>query len=377
MIPEYLSRFALDMFIGEDDRKFFAHDRSVFDLPQYAPETHYLDLTKSKYFEAIVFLRHYIKMTSDYYFSVEQKAKNVDLFMLTPSVSSPMGPGSDSEAIPIKFGAINSYLVDSSQFGFEPLLLNGIEKVYCYLPSMRGEDPDKRHLNQFFHCEAEIQGDIKKLISIIEGFIRRLSRTTLLMKNIVNNISVDPDRTRVALEKILKSKSFPEMNFDEAVNTLVKNGKGDLVNFSESGRDISSDGELELMKIIEADVPIWIKNYDRNRVPFYQKPNPENTDKVINADLLFPPLLKGSFGGEIIGCGQRQDDEQEMRESLDRQGISPDPYRWYINLRSLPNYKTTSGFGIGIERFIAWALCRDNIRDVILYPRLKNTLMFP
>lgn len=377
MIPEYLSRVSLDRFIREDDRKFFAHDRSVFDVPQYTPEAHYLDLTKSKYFEAIVFLRHYIKMTSDHYFSVEQKAKNVDLFMLTPSVSSPMGPGSDSEAIPIKFGTLNSYLVDSSQFGFEPLLLNGIEKVYCYLPSMRGEDPDKRHLNQFFHCEAEIQGDIKKLIPIIEGFVRRLSHTTLLMKNIVNNISLDPLRTRAALEKILASKSFPEMSFDEAVDTLVKNGKEDLVNFSESGRDISSKGELELMKILGIDAPIWIKNYDRNRVPFYQKPNPENTDKVINADLLFPPLLEGSFGGEVVGCGQRQDNEQEMRESLNRQGISPDPYLWYINLRSLPNYKTTSGFGIGIERFITWALCRDNIRDAILYPRLKSTLTFP
>lgn len=377
MISEYLSSVSLDRFIREDDGKFFTYDRSAFDVPQYTPEAHYLDLTKSKYFKAVVFLRHYIKMTSDYYFSVEQKAKNVDLFMLTPSVSSPMGPGSDSEAIPIKFGALNSYLVDSSQFGFEPLLLNGIEKVYCYLPSMRGEDPDKRHLNQFFHCEAEIQGGIKKLIPIIEGFVQRLARTTLLMNNIVNNISVDPDRTRAALERILKSKSFPEMGFDEAVDTLIKNGKGHLVNFSESGRDISSGGELELMKMLEIDVPIWIKNYDRNRVPFYQKPNPENTDKVINADLLFPPLLKGSFGGEIIGCGQRQDNEQEMRESLDRQGISSDPYRWYINLRSLPNYKTTSGFGIGIERFIAWALCRDNIRDVILYPRLKGELSFP
>ena len=131
------------------------------------------------------------------------------------------------------------------------------------------------------------------------------------------------------------------------------------------------------MKMLGIYVPIFIKNYYINMVPFYQKPNPENTDKVINADLLFPPLLKGSFGGEIIGCGQRQDNEQEMRESLDRQGISSDPYRWYINLRSLPNYKTTSGFGIGIERFIAWALCRDNIRDVILYPRLKGELSFP
>lgn len=75
--------------------------------------------------------------------------------MLTPSVSSPTGPISDSEVIKIKFGKYDSYLVDSSQFGFEPLLLNRLDRVYCYLPSMRGENPDKRHLNQFFHCEPK------------------------------------------------------------------------------------------------------------------------------------------------------------------------------------------------------------------------------
>jgi len=61
--------------------------------------------------------------------------------MLTPSVSSPMGPGSDSEAIELQFGDLSTFLTDSSQFGFEPLIMNGLDKVYCYLPSMRGEDP--------------------------------------------------------------------------------------------------------------------------------------------------------------------------------------------------------------------------------------------
>ena len=115
-------------------------------------------------------------------------AKNVDLFMMTPSVSSPMGPGSDSEAIQIKFGNLNTNLVDSSQFGFEPLLLNGFDKVYCYLPSMRGENPDKRHLNQFFHCEAEIKGTLNDLIPIIETYIKTLCETVLLMPNIIDKI---------------------------------------------------------------------------------------------------------------------------------------------------------------------------------------------
>ncbi len=66
-----------------------------------------------------------------------------------------------------------------------------------------------------------------------------------------------------------------------------------------------------------------------------------------------------------------------MRESLRRQNIKSKHYEWYINLRNLPNYKTTSGFGLGIERFITWALCRDDIKNVIVYPRLKNIKTYP
>jgi asparaginyl-tRNA synthetase len=93
--------------------------------------------------------------------------------------------------------------------------------------------------------------------------------------------------------------------------------------------------------------------------------------------LIFPPIIKESFGGEIVGCGQRQDNPKEIYESLYRQNISPEPYEWYINLRKLPKYQVTSGFGLGIERFITWSLCRDDIKNSILYPRLKNVKTYP
>ena len=372
MIPNYLHNQ-----IKDDDLKFSSTNLGSFALPVYYSYTHYLDLTQSGYFRALITLRHYIKAVSDYYFGIECGAKNIDLFMLTPSISSPMGSGSDSEAIPIKFGKYDSNLVDSSQFGFEPLLLNGIDKVYCYLPSMRGENPDKRHLNQFFHCEAEIKGDIEKLIPIIEGYIKILVGALVFMTNILERISLDSEKTMTIFNKILELKKFPEITFDEAVNALVESGNKTLVNFTEFGRDISSEGEIKLAELFNFDTPFWIKNYDRDRMAFYQKPDPRNSNKVINADLIFPPIIKDAFGGEIVGCGQRQDDCQEMRDSLARQKINPEPYEWYINLRKLPDYKTTSGFGLGIERFITWSLCRDDIKDAILYPRLKDIETFP
>lgn len=369
MIPEFLKSQ-----IDQDNQKI-ANSQEDFSFPKYEPLEHYKELTKAKYYKALLILRHYVKMTSDYYFGSELGAKNIDLFMLTPSISSPMGSGSDSEPVSIQFGKFQTYLTDSSQFGFEPLLMNGFDKVYCYLPSMRGEDPDKRHLNQFFHCEAEILGTLEDLIPLVENYVKKLSETLLLMPDLISKISLDCQKSLSTLARLSQLKSFTRVSFDEAIELLVSNGYKNLINFTSSGRDISADGEIQLLKILKTDMPVWITNYDRDRVPFYQKPI--NGDKVICADLIFPSLIDGSFGGEIVGCGQRQDVAEEMYDSLARQKVSSQSYEWYIDLRKMEEYKTTSGFGIGLERFITWALCRDDIKEAIIYPRLKNIKTLP
>ena len=197
------------------------------------------------------------------------------------------------------------------------------------------------------------------------------------MPNIIDRISKDPEATRAMLSRVRAPASFKRVTFDEAIEILRESNLPNLFTENEHGRDMSSRGEIELMRILGTDTPLWVTSYDRDRVAFYQKPDPNNPKKVINADLLFPPLVEDSFGGEIVGCGQRQNSAEEMYESLKRQGISPTPYEWYINLRRLPSYTTTSGFGLGIERFITWILCRDDIKNAIIYPRLKNVVTYP
>ncbi|MFC1632580.1 amino acid--tRNA ligase-related protein [Patescibacteria group bacterium] len=371
MIPAHLRNR-----IKHDDLLFKKSNESLFDLAKYNPAEYYKELTRSDYYRALVTLRHYIKLFSDYYFSFVVGAKNIDLFMLTPSISSPMGPGSDSKPIPIKFGKFK-YLVDSSQFGFEPLLLNDINKVYCYLPSMRGEDPDERHINQFFHCETEIVGNVEEVMVIAEEYVKYLSHALVMMPNISRGISLNYKKSLNCLKNIMKTEKFPRITFNEAVEVLEKNGYKNMIKYTSTSRDITSVGEYKLTEILEINTPLWITNYDRDRVPFYQKPDPDNLDKTLSADLVFPPLTKDSIGGEVIGCGQRQNNVKEMRESLRRQKINSKPYEWYIELRKHPEYQTTSGFGLGIERFIAWGLCRHDIKDVTLYPRLKNMRSYP
>jgi asparaginyl-tRNA synthetase len=361
---------------ADDDATLSKLDPATCKRPEYSPTRHYLDVAGSGYFHCLTLLRHHIKTASDAYFS-GIGAKNVDLFMLTPSVSSPMGPGSNSEPVPIKFGNLTTYLVDSSQFGFEPLMLNGIGKAYCYLPSMRGEDPDARHLNQFYHCEYEAVGDLDHVMEMAEGYVKALGAVCGQMPNAFRRLSDDPAASASALERLTASDGFRRLRFDEAVSLLEGNGLGNLVARTPHGQDISAQGEAALMRLLEADAPVWLTHYHRDRVPFYQKPDPSQPDRVLNADLLFPALVEGSFAGEIVGSGQRQDGPEEMLESMRRQGVDPGPYEWYSSLRSLPGYRTTSGFGLGIERFIAWALCLASIRDAILYPRLKNVHTLP
>jgi asparaginyl-tRNA synthetase len=345
--------------------------------PKYDPLTHYIEVARDDYYRNLIVFRHIIKMLCDDYMSNVIEAKIIDLFMLTPSVSSPMGPGSDSEAIPIKFGNLTSFLTDSSQFGFEPIMMNGIDKAYCYLPSLRGEDPDKRHLNQFFHCEVEIKGDLEEIMQIGEAYVKYLSAGMLECETLIKRMSTDFEKSMTIARATSADKNFQRITFDKACKMLEENGFGEYVNKTDHGRDISSKGELALMQLLKAETPIWLTHFDRDRVPFYQKPDPTNVSKVLNADLLFPPLTQDAFGGEILGSGQRQDSVDEIYASLEKQGLSAKPYEWYINLRRDERYMSTSGFGLGIERYIAWILGLESIQDAILYPRLKNVLTTP
>ncbi len=112
--------------------------------PPLDPAHYYKQVASHPYFRALIYLRHQIRAVSNTYFSDHIGAKNVDLFLMTSSISSPTGPGSDSKPMPLTFGGLNTYLVDSSQFGFEPILVSGIPKAYCYLASMRGRRPRQK-----------------------------------------------------------------------------------------------------------------------------------------------------------------------------------------------------------------------------------------
>lgn len=364
-------------YIAKQQERFRRKTTPDFIQPVFSPLTYYKDISASSYIDGLVVFRHALKMVTHDYFSNSVGAQSVDLFMMTPSVSSPNGPGSDSEPIPIRFGELDTFLVDSAQFGFEPLLLNGLDKLYCYAPSMRGEDPDPRHLNQFYHCELELVGSYDELVPIMNGYVQALASCVLAFDQLLPFIAVDWEKTKQMMQRVIENDPM-EVAFDDVLKKLDQESDADaLRDVTNHGRDIRPAGEKRALSLFAAEGPMWIRNYDRDRVPFYQKPVADHSSSVINGDLIVPPVVEGGFYGEILGAGQRQDTVEEMYESLKRQGCDPSPYEWYIDLRRDPRYKTTSGFGLGLERFIAWALGKSDIKDVAIYPRLKNVKMHP
>lgn len=377
---KYLCNFMIDEVLEEarkEDDDLSGEAGVRLQHPKLDTRKYYLNVASDPYFKFLSILRHHVHAVSNSYFSDVVKARHMDLFLMTSSVSSPSGPGSNSLPIALTFGGHSTYLTDSSQFGFEPVLIGGIPRAYCYLASMRGEEPDKRHLNQFYHCEYEAQGSFAEAQEVAEGYVRALASLICAMPNLVSILSCDSAASMSAAKAVANGSEFRKITFAEAEKLLKARGYLEDIRESEHGKDITSQGEIHLLKILGGNTPVWLTELYRDRVPFYQKPLSSNPDLAMTADLLSPQLTEGGFGGEMLGMGERQDSAEEMYESLNRQGVSSTPYEWYIDIRRLPEYKTTAGFGLGIERFISWILGFDSIYKAILYPRMKGDKMNP
>jgi aspartyl/asparaginyl-tRNA synthetase len=337
----------------------------------FEPKNHIQNLTSKKFYMNLVLLRNTIEKECDNYFC-KLGAPKVDLYLFSNSVSSPIALGSDSKAIDFHLGRKAYYLADSSQFGMEPLLINSFDIVYCYLPSFRGENPDNRHLNQFYHCETEMRGDHGRAMSVAENLIRHLTKSVIRGLEL-GNFRFSQISNITELERISSNK-FSRITFDDAIKLLENGGCGDFVEYKKFGRVLTSRAENMIIKLINNNkLPVWVTNYDRDTVAFYQKPDPKDTTKALNADLLVPALSKNSIGGEILGLGERQNRAKSIIESMKRQNINnTGQYDWYIKLRKNPKYRTTSGFGMGIERYISWILGLNSLADASLYPVIKG-----
>ncbi len=256
-----------------------------------------------------------------------------------------------------------AYLAQSGQLYNEANIF-AFSKVYCFGPTFRAEkSKTRRHLTEFWMVEPEIAFcDLDGVMEVEEQF------TSYIVQQVLEKCGPELKslgRDITPLEKI--APPFPRISYDEAVEMLLKireetddPEKKELLTI-EWGMDFGSPHETELTN--RFDKPVFVYGYPTQVKAFYMEPWPERPEVCKSVDLLAPEGY-----GEIIGGSERISSHELLIERLNQHNLPQEAFKWYLELRqygSVPH----SGFGMGVERVVAWLCGIEHIREAIPFPR--------
>lgn len=276
-------------------------------------------------------------------------------------VDPPILTGSSAEGTTnlfhTKYFDEDAYLSQSGQLYMEAAAM-ALGKVFSFGPTFRAEkSKTRRHLIEFWMIEPEMAFmDHEESLELQEQYVSYVIQAAL--KNCPQELQA-LERETAKLEKI--QAPFPRISYDDAITFLQKEGYEITW-----GEDFGAPHETAIAE--SYDMPVFITNYPKDIKAFYMKPHPEREDVVLCADLIAPEGY-----GEIIGGSQRIDDEALLEQRFNEHNLSVDAYQWYLDLRkygSVPH----SGFGLGLERTVAWISGIEHVRETIPFPRLLNRL---
>lgn len=246
-----------------------------------------------------------------------------------------------------------AYLSQSGQLYNEATAL-AFGRVYCFGPAFRAEkSKTRRHLTEFWQIEPEIAyAGLEDSIELAENMIDYIAGR--VVKNRERELKV-LERDIDKLAKI--KKPFPRLTYEEAVEKIKAMG-GEI----EEGEDFGAPQETLLSE--DFDSPVIIKNFPGEIKAFYMRKSPENEKDTLSFDVLAPEGY-----GEIVGGGEREFDIQTLEEEIERRGLPEEAFEWYLDLRkfgSVPH----AGYGLGIERTVAWLCGIRHVRETIPFPRM-------
>ncbi len=274
----------------------------------------------------------------------------------TPILSGAIGEHAGTLFATDYFGE-NAYLAQTGQL-YAEAACPAFRNVYCFGPTFRAEkSKTRRHLTEFWMMEPEMafvdsDGNMRfqeELISyIVERALERCGSQLDLL-----------ERDRSKLEGV--TAPFPRISYTDAVTRLQE--KGSSIKW---GEDIGGADETLLSE--DYDLPVFVFNYPRGVKAFYMKQNPDDPETVLCDDLIAPEGY-----GEIIGGSQREDDLELLLTRIREEKLPEEAYGWYLDLRRYGTFPH-SGFGLGLERTVAWITGRKHIRELIPFPRLINRL---
>ncbi|WP_342575573.1 asparagine--tRNA ligase [Solibacillus sp. FSL K6-1781] len=277
---------------------------------------------------------------------------------MDPPILTGSSPEGTSELFHTKYFDEDAFLSQSGQLYMEAAAM-ALGKVFSFGPTFRAEkSKTRRHLIEFWMIEPEMAFvEHDESLEVQEQYVSHI------VQSVLKNCKLDLERLGRDTSKLENVKApFPRISYDEAIEFLHEQGFDDI----QWGDDFGAPHETAIAN--HYDKPVFITCYPIGIKPFYMQPHPERDDVVLCADLIAPEGY-----GEIIGGSERIYDYELMKSRLEEHNLSMDAYAWYLDLckqGAVPH----SGFGLGLERTVAWISGTEHIRESIPFPRLLNRL---
>jgi asparaginyl-tRNA synthetase len=277
--------------------------------------------------------------------------KSQDFTEVSPPMFISAAVEGGSTLFGLKYFGQNLYLTQSSQLYLE-ILIYSLEKVYCIAPSFRAEKSRTiRHLTEYWHIEGEWPfAEMHDLMRFEEELVAHICQQTAdKCKKQLEELGAD-------ISKLASVKApFPKMTYTEAVELLRKKGAK-----FQWGDDLGYEDEKTLAD--EFGKPFFVYDYPTAIKAFYCKTHRDRPEVAMSVDMLVPRI------GEVSTGGAREDDKEVLIKRIRQMDLKEEEYDWYVDLR---RYGTVPhvGFGLGLERLLAWMLDLENVIDTIPFPR--------
>ncbi len=301
---------------------------------------------------AVMRVRHEVIQAIRDFFH-ERRFVLVDTPILTGSIGESAGTLFETEY----FDLGKAYLAQTGQLYLESAAA-ALGRVYCFGPTFRAEkSKTRRHLAEFWMVEPEVAwNDSDDNMRLQEDFVSYVvGRCVERRRPELDEL----ERDVTPLERV--RPPFPRLSYTDAIARLQERGAS-----VRWGDDLGADEEILLAS--EYDRPVFVYNYPKAVRAFYMKENPEDPRTVLNNDCLAPEGI-----GEIIGGSQREDDHDRLLARIREMGLPEANYAWYLDLRKYGTF-VHSGFGLGVERTVAWICGVPHIREAIAFPRMMTKL---
>ena len=301
--------------------------------------------------QAILRIRHEIEQAIQDFF-YERGFIRVDTPILTAAIGERSGLFSTEY-----FEEGTAYLAQTGQLYGEAAAA-ALGRIYTFGPTFRAEkSKTRRHLSEFWMIEPEVAfNDSEDNMRLQEDFVAFLVRRCLDRRKAE---LAELERDTAKLENVITP--FARLDYGDAVALLQRKGSSIIW-----GHDLGAEDESLIVE--EYDRPVFVMNYPKEAKAFYMKENPADPRTVLCDDLLAPEGY-----GEIIGGSQREDDHDKLLARIKEEGLPLDAYGWYLDLRKYGTF-VHSGFGLGLERTVAWICGTPHIRETSAFPRLMNRL---